>query len=163
MKSRGRPRHPDVLTPREWDVLTLVREGLTNPQIAERLGITMDAVKYHVSEIMGKLGATSREEAAAVVIATYRPWWMGALTLFAPLGRRLRVDLTSIATVVGAPLSVRLLSGSRSSASCCCAWGITATPHRAGSQQQHRLPFNRSPSSSTRRCRPATASSSSTA
>jgi DNA-binding CsgD family transcriptional regulator len=65
MAKRGRPRHPDVLTPREWEVLSLLREGLTNEQIAERLGVTLHAARYHVSEILSKLGVATREEAAA--------------------------------------------------------------------------------------------------
>jgi DNA-binding CsgD family transcriptional regulator len=64
MAQRGRPRYPDVLTPRQWEVLALLREGLTNEQIALRLGISLDGVKFHVSEILGKLGVTSRNEAA---------------------------------------------------------------------------------------------------
>ena len=55
----------DLLTPREWEVLALVREGLTNEQIAERLGISRDGAKYHVSEILGKLSVSDRIEAAA--------------------------------------------------------------------------------------------------
>ena len=62
---RGRPPYPDVLTPREWEVLALVREGLTNEQIALRLGISENGVKYHVREILSKLGVSRREEAAA--------------------------------------------------------------------------------------------------
>ncbi len=64
MKRRGRPPHPDVLTPRQWQVLALLRDGLTNEQIAARLDISLDGVKFHVSEILGKLGVTSRNEAA---------------------------------------------------------------------------------------------------
>jgi DNA-binding CsgD family transcriptional regulator len=63
-KPRGRPRYPDVLTPRQFEVLELVREGLTNPQIAERLGISRDGAKWHVKEILWKLDVPSREEAA---------------------------------------------------------------------------------------------------
>lgn len=89
MSRRGRPPHPDVLTPREWDVLTLVRDGLTNPQIADRLGITMDAVKYHVSEILSKLDLSSREEAAAwqpepPERPVLRPVWARALARWWP-------------------------------------------------------------------------------
>jgi DNA-binding CsgD family transcriptional regulator len=61
---RGRPRHDDVLTPREWQVLDLLREDLTNEQIGERLGISHDTAKFHVSEILTKLGVSSRREAA---------------------------------------------------------------------------------------------------
>jgi DNA-binding CsgD family transcriptional regulator len=62
---RGRPKHPDILTPREWQVLDLIREGLTNDQIARRLGISENGAKYHVLEILSKLGVSSRYEAAA--------------------------------------------------------------------------------------------------
>jgi DNA-binding CsgD family transcriptional regulator len=61
---RGRPAYPDVLTPREWEVLALIREGLTNEQIAQRLGITESGARFHVSEILSKLGVASRQEAA---------------------------------------------------------------------------------------------------
>ncbi|MCH8814733.1 MAG: helix-turn-helix transcriptional regulator [Chloroflexi bacterium] len=40
MGKRGRPKHPDILTPREWEVLELLRDGLTNEQIGERLGVS---------------------------------------------------------------------------------------------------------------------------
>ncbi len=53
-----------MLTPRQWQVLSLLREGLSNEQIALRLGISLDGVKFHVSEILGKLGVSSRNEAA---------------------------------------------------------------------------------------------------
>ena len=61
MPNRGRPRFPDILTPREWEVLDLVRAGLTNAAIAERLGISERTAKFHVSEILGKLGLENRE------------------------------------------------------------------------------------------------------
>lgn len=61
-RARGRPAHPDILTPGEWRVADGVRHGLTNPQIASRQQISADAVKFHVSNILGKLGMTSREE-----------------------------------------------------------------------------------------------------
>ncbi|HEX5141766.1 MAG TPA: helix-turn-helix transcriptional regulator [Dehalococcoidia bacterium] len=61
---RGRPPYPDLLTPREQEVLALIREGLTNDQIATRLGISESGARYHVSEILSKLGVSSRREAA---------------------------------------------------------------------------------------------------
>ena len=64
MKRRGRPPYPDLLTPRESEVLSLLRRGMSNPEIATHMGISRDGVKYHVSEILSKLGVTSREEAA---------------------------------------------------------------------------------------------------
>lgn len=106
MKSRGRPRHPDVLTPREWEALTLVREGLTNPQIAERMGITLDAAKYHVSEILSKLQLGSREEAAAWQpeppgVAVLRPSWASALGHWWPLAARFAGAGVMVAAVAG--------------------------------------------------------------
>src|SRR5262245_46384294 len=63
MGRRGRPPYPDILTPREWEVLRLVEDGYTNDEIASRLGITRAGAKFHVSEILGKLHLTSRDEA----------------------------------------------------------------------------------------------------
>ena len=58
----GRPPHEDVLTPAEWKVAEWVRHGLTNRRIAERAGVSPDAVKFHVGNVLGKLGLTSRAE-----------------------------------------------------------------------------------------------------
>lgn len=62
MTKRGRPPHPDILTPAEWRVVEGVRHGLTNPAIAARCELTLDAVKFHVSSALGKLGLSSRQE-----------------------------------------------------------------------------------------------------
>ncbi len=59
---RGRPPHPGLLTPTEWRVTEGVRHGLTNREIAERRSTSVDAVKFHVSNILSKLGFASREE-----------------------------------------------------------------------------------------------------
>jgi DNA-binding CsgD family transcriptional regulator len=75
MTKRGRPRHPDILTPREWEVLALVREGLTNEQIAQRLEVTERTARFHVSEILRKLDVSSRAEAARWSPEERRPWW----------------------------------------------------------------------------------------
>jgi DNA-binding CsgD family transcriptional regulator/catechol 2,3-dioxygenase-like lactoylglutathione lyase family enzyme len=58
----GRPRHDDVLTPAEWKVAEQVRHGMTNPRIAERMGVSLDAVKFHVGNALAKLGFSSREQ-----------------------------------------------------------------------------------------------------
>src|SRR6185503_10082036 len=82
MSRRGRPPHPDILTPRQWEVLGLVRRGYSDQQIADALDLTLAGAKYHVSEILTKLGVTSREEAAAWQPTTTRePWWRRALAL----------------------------------------------------------------------------------
>ncbi|MEL6870255.1 MAG: LuxR C-terminal-related transcriptional regulator [Pseudomonadota bacterium] len=60
-KRRGRPPHDDVLTPAEWRTLNAVRHGLTNRQIAERRGISVDAVKFHVANAIAKLGVDNRQ------------------------------------------------------------------------------------------------------
>ena len=60
--ARGRPPHPDVLTPAEWAVAESVRHGMSNPQIARRHGVSLDAVKFHVANALQKLGFSSRVE-----------------------------------------------------------------------------------------------------
>jgi DNA-binding CsgD family transcriptional regulator/catechol 2,3-dioxygenase-like lactoylglutathione lyase family enzyme len=60
--TRGRPPHDDVLTPAEWRAIEGVRHGMTNPEIARRQGVSLDAVKYHVANALQKLGFSSRAE-----------------------------------------------------------------------------------------------------
>ncbi len=111
--SMTRPSHPDLLTPREEEVLALLREGLTNPQIAERLSITLDGAKYHVSEILSKLGVSSREEAARWEPSEH-PWWATAAVPLAWSWRRANVSwlatgvagITAVLVVVGVGLLV---------------------------------------------------------
>lgn len=63
---RGRPaRGWDSLSPAEVRVVQLVVEGLTNPQIGERLFISRRTVQAHLSHIFAKLGVSSRAELAA--------------------------------------------------------------------------------------------------
>ena len=61
-RGRGRPAHPDVLTPAEWAILDLWRHGLGRTAVAQRRGISGYGVRYHLRYIAGKLGvATSAE------------------------------------------------------------------------------------------------------
>jgi DNA-binding CsgD family transcriptional regulator/predicted enzyme related to lactoylglutathione lyase len=60
-RSRGRPAHPDLLTPAEWQVLDWVRHGLRRAEIARIRGTSVDAVKYHLANISGKLGVSGRD------------------------------------------------------------------------------------------------------
>jgi DNA-binding NarL/FixJ family response regulator len=70
VRSSGRPLRDLVepLTAREREVLQMVAAGLGNKQIAAKLGISEHTVKFHVTAILGKLGAESRTEAVALGI-----------------------------------------------------------------------------------------------
>ena len=56
------------LTERKREVLELMTEGLSNPDIAGRLVMSRSTVKFHVSNILSKLGAASRTEAVALAL-----------------------------------------------------------------------------------------------
>jgi DNA-binding NarL/FixJ family response regulator len=56
----------DPLTPRENEILALVREGRSSKEIARELGITRSTVRCHVQRVLTKLGVASRLQAAAV-------------------------------------------------------------------------------------------------
>src|SRR5712692_7119691 len=56
------------LTPREVEVLRMLAEGLGNRQMAQRLGISDHTVKFHISSILDKLGASTRTEAVTMGI-----------------------------------------------------------------------------------------------
>jgi len=69
---KGVPRGPQAatranpagLTARQLDVLELVREGLTDAEIAQRLVLSVKTVNHHVAAILAKLGADNRRDAA---------------------------------------------------------------------------------------------------
>ena len=90
-RGRGRPPYPDILTPAEWRILDEVRTGATNAEIAIKLGISPYTVKYHVSNILGKLELRNRRQ-----IATWQPE-RERLRLPQMVGARLRAFLAPLA------------------------------------------------------------------
>jgi LuxR family maltose regulon positive regulatory protein len=56
---------PEPLTPRELEIMRLICEGYSNPEIASELVVTINTIKKHTSNIYGKLGVRSRTQAIA--------------------------------------------------------------------------------------------------
>jgi NarL family two-component system response regulator LiaR len=68
-RSRTQPARPDFdLTDREAQVLALMTEGITNRQIAQQLEISPSTVKAYVSNVLSKLGVSSRTEAVSIAL-----------------------------------------------------------------------------------------------
>ena len=57
---------PDLLTPREADVLELLQDGMTNAQIAHTLSIGVETVRTHARNIFAKLGISTRRDLARI-------------------------------------------------------------------------------------------------
>lgn len=64
--ARQGPTPGEDLTPREREVLALMVEGLTNPEIADRLNVSRSTARAHVSQILSKLNVSNRAEAIAL-------------------------------------------------------------------------------------------------
>lgn len=82
---RGRPPHDDLLTPAEWKITHAVQHGMTSGQIASRRGISRDAVKFHVGNVLGKLGLPNRK--------ALRQWFRPPKD--SALGRQARAPMTN--------------------------------------------------------------------
>jgi NarL family two-component system response regulator LiaR len=69
VRTARQPRPPGHdLTAREREVLALMVQGLSNREIAERLALTRSTVKFHVSNVLSKLDASSRGHAVAMAV-----------------------------------------------------------------------------------------------
>lgn len=69
INSATQPRLPDLnLTAREMEVLKLMANGFSNPQIAEKLSISRSTVKFHVSSILAKMNLNTRTEVVSFAL-----------------------------------------------------------------------------------------------
>jgi len=68
MQAVSAPEHPESLTTRETEVLRLLAQGAANKQIAQRLHISENTVRSHVSTILHKLGVQSRTQATLYAV-----------------------------------------------------------------------------------------------
>ncbi len=68
IKAATEPAQDEGLTSRELEILRLMAHGDSNPEIAEKLFVSRSTVKFHVSNILMKLGTATRTEAVAVAV-----------------------------------------------------------------------------------------------
>lgn len=106
MASANRQR--ERLTPRQREVWELLRQGLTNEEIAVRLGISPDGVKYHVGDILRRLDVPNRYEAALWEPASDR---RGLLRALLPLPFLGKLKLNTLAYAAGGAVIAATLAG----------------------------------------------------
>ncbi|MYH68363.1 MAG: hypothetical protein F4152_07425, partial [Dehalococcoidia bacterium] len=100
-RGRGRPPHPDILTPAEWRVLEELRTGGTFAGIAVRLGVSPDAVRFHVRNMRAKLNVRDRADLVA-----WKP----------PDGERRRSFRALLAPLASLPFPTRTIAGAAAAA-----------------------------------------------
>ncbi len=103
----GRRKHPETLTPAEQRVLDEIRVGGTNAEIALRLGLSINTVKYHVANMLAKLEMDDRQ--------ALRQW--DASRSNAVTWRRATVIVAGLAGVIAIFVAVALLLPDRDSES----------------------------------------------
>ena len=113
-RGRGRPPHPDVLTPAEWRVLEEVRTGATNAEIAVRLGLGITTVKFHLRNMRGKLELDDRSDLAAwrreaEPRTATRRWLLAPLGLLAGFWKPV-VGGTALVVVGGSAIAAGVLA-----------------------------------------------------
>ena len=64
-QSKQDSNHLNELSPREWEVIACTAKGMTNPEIAESLGVSANTIRFHLKSIFAKIQVTNRTEAAA--------------------------------------------------------------------------------------------------
>jgi len=99
------------LSPRQREILTLVAAGRTSKEIAGELGISESTVNWHISNVFGRLGASSRAEAVALAIRDEEPRPDAAVEPPDRLSGRLPLPLSAVALVVAVTLVLGLFGG----------------------------------------------------
>lgn len=111
----GRPPYPGLVTPAELRVLELVREGLTTPQIALRLGVSQETVHTHITHLTSKLDVQGRTELARwqppadSTPVGHRRWWAYAPFSLLRYARTPLVSGLAAGTVVAAMVGIAAL------------------------------------------------------
>jgi len=125
-------------------VLALLREGLSDQAIAGRMGISLDGAKYHVREILSKLGVSSRHEAAAWERQEPVPArrWLG-LPLLAPFAGALGIPvLAEVAEPLDGPFLSAVAEAARGAGVSSSARTVSPYRSRSNVRPSARLPAN---------------------
>jgi DNA-binding CsgD family transcriptional regulator/catechol 2,3-dioxygenase-like lactoylglutathione lyase family enzyme len=86
-RPRGRPPHADLLTPSEWRTVYAIQHGMSNAEIARRRGVSVNAVKFHLANALGKLNLRNRRELRAWFRAPQGRISMADETKLGPIGQ----------------------------------------------------------------------------
>jgi DNA-binding NarL/FixJ family response regulator len=61
-------QQPEIITPRQWEVLRMVAQGMTYKEVGAHLGIGEKAIKYHMGQIIAHLNVENRAQAVAYAL-----------------------------------------------------------------------------------------------